>query len=120
MPACGTGVLNLIQQGGKEAVDALLHHPLVKAVSFVGSTPIAKYIYATAAAEGKRVQALGGAKNHLVVMADADMPKTVEAIIGSSVRRSRRAVPGGKCAGGGGQMRRVRCSIFWSSARRGL
>jgi malonate-semialdehyde dehydrogenase (acetylating)/methylmalonate-semialdehyde dehydrogenase len=77
------GVLNLIQ-GGKEAVDALLHHPLVKAVSFVGSTPIAKYIYATAAAEGKRVQALGGAKNHLVVMADADMPKTVEAIIGSA------------------------------------
>src|SRR5580700_6251882 len=77
------GVLNLIH-GGKEVVDALLHHPLVKAVSFVGSTPIAKYIYATAAAEGKRVQALGGAKNHLVVMADADMPKTVEAIIGSA------------------------------------
>jgi len=77
------GVLNLIQ-GGKDAVDALLHHPLVKAVSFVGSTPIAKYIYTTAAAEGKRVQALGGAKNHLVVMADADMPKTVEAIIGSA------------------------------------
>jgi malonate-semialdehyde dehydrogenase (acetylating)/methylmalonate-semialdehyde dehydrogenase len=65
-------------------VDALLHHPLVKAVSFVGSTPIAKYIYTTAAAEGKRVQALGGAKNHLVVMADADMPKTVEAIISSA------------------------------------
>jgi malonate-semialdehyde dehydrogenase (acetylating)/methylmalonate-semialdehyde dehydrogenase len=77
------GVMNLIH-GGKEAVDALLHHPLVKAVSFVGSTPIAKYIYTTAAAEGKRVQALGGAKNHLVVMADADMPKTVEAIIGSA------------------------------------
>src|SRR5579872_6048245 len=77
------GVLNLVH-GGKEAVDALLHHPLVKAVSFVGSTPVAKYIYATAAAEGKRVQALGGAKNHLVVMADADMPKTVEAIIGSA------------------------------------
>jgi malonate-semialdehyde dehydrogenase (acetylating) / methylmalonate-semialdehyde dehydrogenase len=77
------GVLNLIH-GGKEAVDALLHHPLVKAVSFVGSTPIAKYIYTTAAAEGKRVQALGGAKNHLVVMPDADMPKTVEAIIGSA------------------------------------
>src|SRR5579872_4727318 len=77
------GVLSLVH-GGKEAVNALLHHPLVKAVSFVGSTPIAKYIYATAAAEGKRVQALGGAKNHLVVMADADMPKTVEAIIGSA------------------------------------
>jgi malonate-semialdehyde dehydrogenase (acetylating)/methylmalonate-semialdehyde dehydrogenase len=77
------GVLNLVH-GGKEAVDALLHHPLVKAVSFVGSTPIAKYIYTTAAVEGKRVQALGGAKNHLVVMADADMPKTVEAIVGSA------------------------------------
>ena len=77
------GVLNLIH-GGKETVDALLYHPLVKAVSFVGSTPVAKYIYTTAAAQGKRVQALGGAKNHLVVMPDADMPKTVEAIIGSA------------------------------------
>src|SRR5665647_1017804 len=77
------GVLNLIH-GDKDSVDALLHHPLVKAVSFVGSTPVAKYIYATAAAEGKRVQALGGAKNHLIVMPDADMPKTVEAIIGSA------------------------------------
>ena len=52
--------------------------------AFVGSTPVAKYIYASAAAEGKRVQALGGAKNHLVVMPDADLPKTVEAIIGSA------------------------------------
>jgi len=77
------GVLNLIH-GGKEAVDALLQHPLVKAISFVGSTPVAKYIYTTAAAQGKRVQALGGAKNHLIVMADADMAKTVEAIIGSA------------------------------------
>jgi malonate-semialdehyde dehydrogenase (acetylating) / methylmalonate-semialdehyde dehydrogenase len=77
------GVLNLIH-GGKETVDALLHHPLVRAVSFVGSTPVAKYIYTTAAAQGKRVQSLGGAKNHLVVMPDADMPKTVEAIIGSA------------------------------------
>jgi malonate-semialdehyde dehydrogenase (acetylating)/methylmalonate-semialdehyde dehydrogenase len=77
------GVFNLIH-GDKVAVDALLHHPLVRAVSFVGSTPVAKYIYQTAAAEGKRVQALGGAKNHLVVMPDADLPKTVEAIIGSA------------------------------------
>src|SRR5947208_5450036 len=77
------GVLNLVH-GGKEAVDALLRHPLVKAVSFVGSTPVAKHVYTTAATNGKRVQALGGAKNHLVVMADADMPKTVEAIIGSA------------------------------------
>ncbi|HXB69112.1 MAG TPA: CoA-acylating methylmalonate-semialdehyde dehydrogenase [Candidatus Acidoferrales bacterium] len=77
------GVLNLLH-GGRESVDALLRHPLVKAVSFVGSTPVAKYIYTTAAAQGKRVQALGGAKNHLIVMADADMEKTVEAIIGSA------------------------------------
>ncbi len=77
------GVLNLIH-GGRETVDALLHHPLVRAVSFVGSTPVARHIYSTSAGEGKRVQALGGAKNHLVVMPDADMPKTVEAIIGSA------------------------------------
>lgn len=77
------GVMNLIH-GDRIAVDALLHHPLVKAVSFVGSTPVAKYIYASAATEGKRVQALGGAKNHLVVMPDANIPKSVEAIIGSA------------------------------------
>src|SRR5271170_5449842 len=77
------GVFNLIH-GDKTSVDALLHHPLVRAVSFVGSTPVAKYIYQAAAAEGKRVQALGGAKNHLVVMPDADLPKSVEAIIGSA------------------------------------
>jgi malonate-semialdehyde dehydrogenase (acetylating)/methylmalonate-semialdehyde dehydrogenase len=77
------GVFQILH-GGKEVVDALMHHPLVKAVSFVGSTPIAKYIYTTSAAQGKRVQALGGAKNHLVVMPDADMPKTVEAVISSA------------------------------------
>jgi malonate-semialdehyde dehydrogenase (acetylating)/methylmalonate-semialdehyde dehydrogenase len=77
------GVFQIVH-GDKAAVDALLHHPAVKAVSFVGSTPIAKYIYTTSAAQGKRVQALGGAKNHLVVMPDADMPKTVDAIISSA------------------------------------
>ncbi len=77
------GVFQTIH-GGKEVVAALMHHPLVKAVSFVGSTPVAKHIYTTSAAQGKRVQALGGAKNHLVVMPDADMPKTVEAIISSA------------------------------------
>ena len=61
------GVLNLVH-GGKEAVDALLQHPLVRAVSFVGSTPVAKYIYTTSAAHGKRVQALGGAKTHAVIL----------------------------------------------------
>ena len=77
------GVYNLIH-GDKVAVDALLHHPLVRAVSFVGSTPVAKHIYETSAAEGKRVQALGGAKNHLVVMPDADLKQSVQAIMGSA------------------------------------
>jgi malonate-semialdehyde dehydrogenase (acetylating)/methylmalonate-semialdehyde dehydrogenase len=77
------GVYNVIH-GDKVAVDALLKHPLVRAISFVGSTPVAKYIYSTAAAEGKRVQALGGAKNHLIVMPDAQLDKTVDAIISSA------------------------------------
>jgi malonate-semialdehyde dehydrogenase (acetylating)/methylmalonate-semialdehyde dehydrogenase len=76
------GVFNVVH-GDKEAVDALLRHPLVKAVSFVGSTPIARYIYETGAANGKRVQALGGAKNHAVVMPDADVDFATEAIIGA-------------------------------------
>src|ERR1039458_5317342 len=63
------GVLNLIHRG-KETLAARLPHPVVRAVSFVGSTLVAKYIYSTSASEGKRVQALGGAKNHLVVMPD--------------------------------------------------
>ena len=73
------GVFNLIH-GGRECVDALLAHPLVSAVSFVGSSPVAKAIYETATKHGKRVQANGGAKNYLVIMPDADMPKTVEAL----------------------------------------
>jgi malonate-semialdehyde dehydrogenase (acetylating)/methylmalonate-semialdehyde dehydrogenase len=77
------GVITLLH-GCREAVDALLKHPLVRAVSFVGSTPIAKYIYATSAAEGKRVQALGGAKNHMVVMPDANIEKSAEAIMSSA------------------------------------
>lgn len=76
-------LMNVVH-GDKVAVDALLEHPLVRAVSFVGSTPIAKYVYATAAAAGKRVQALGGAKNHLVVMPDANIEKSVEAIMSSA------------------------------------
>ncbi|WP_137896760.1 CoA-acylating methylmalonate-semialdehyde dehydrogenase [Ramlibacter sp. 2FC] len=76
------GVFNVVQ-GDKEAVDALLAHPDVKAVSFVGSTPIANHIYETGARHGKRVQALGGAKNHLVVMPDADIDQAVDALIGA-------------------------------------
>ncbi|MCU0932326.1 MAG: aldehyde dehydrogenase family protein, partial [Serpentinimonas sp.] len=77
------GVFNVVQ-GDKVAVDALLDHPDVKAVSFVGSTPIANYIYETGARHGKRVQALGGAKNHMVVMPDADISQVVDALIGSA------------------------------------
>ena len=77
------GVFNVVQ-GDKEAVDALLVHPDVQAISFVGSTPIANYIYETGAHHGKRVQALGGAKNHMVVMPDADLDQTVDALIGSA------------------------------------
>jgi malonate-semialdehyde dehydrogenase (acetylating) / methylmalonate-semialdehyde dehydrogenase len=77
------GVFNLIH-GDRIAVDALLEHPLVRAISFVGSTPVAKHVYETAARHGKRVQALGGAKNHLIVMPDANLEKSVEAIMGSA------------------------------------
>ena len=77
------GVFNVIQ-GDKVTVDALLDHTDVQAISFVGSTPIAEYIYARGCAKGKRVQALGGAKNHMVVMPDADMDMTVDALIGAA------------------------------------
>jgi malonate-semialdehyde dehydrogenase (acetylating)/methylmalonate-semialdehyde dehydrogenase len=77
------GVFNVVQ-GGKDAVDALLDHPGVQAVSFVGSTPIARYIYGRGAQLGKRIQALGGAKNHLVVMPDADIGQAVDGLIGAA------------------------------------
>ena len=77
------GVFNVIN-GDKEAVEALLSHSQVDAVSFVGSTPIAEHIYRTAANAGKRVQALGGAKNHMIVMPDADLDQATEALIGSA------------------------------------
>jgi malonate-semialdehyde dehydrogenase (acetylating)/methylmalonate-semialdehyde dehydrogenase len=77
------GVFNVVQ-GDKVAVDALLEHPEVKALSFVGSTPIAQYIYQRGAQLGKRVQALGGAKNHMVVMPDAALGQVVDALIGAA------------------------------------
>ena len=77
------GVFSVVQ-GDKVVVDALLTHPDVKALSFVGSTPIAQYIYETGAHHGKRVQALGGAKNHMVVMPDADLGQAVDALIGAA------------------------------------
>ena len=77
------GVYNIVN-GDKEAVDTLLHDERVQAVSFVGSTPIAAYIYATGTANGKRVQALGGAKNHAIVMPDADIDNAVSALMGAA------------------------------------
>ncbi|MFA5952339.1 MAG: CoA-acylating methylmalonate-semialdehyde dehydrogenase [Hyphomicrobium sp.] len=76
------GVFNIVH-GDKLAVDTILDHPDVKAVSFVGSTPIAEYVYARGTAAGKRVQALGGAKNHMIIMPDADMDKAVDALMGA-------------------------------------
>ncbi len=77
------GVFNVVN-GDKEAVDTLLKHPDVKAASFVGSTPIAKYIYETGTAHGKRVQALGGAKNHAIIMPDADLDMAVNGLMGAA------------------------------------
>jgi malonate-semialdehyde dehydrogenase (acetylating)/methylmalonate-semialdehyde dehydrogenase len=76
------GVLNVVN-GDKEAVDAILDDPDIKAIGFVGSTPIAEYIYSRAAATGKRAQCFGGAKNHMIVMPDADMDQAVDALIGA-------------------------------------
>ena len=84
------GVLNLVH-GGKDVVNAILEHPGISAVSFVGSTPVAKHVYTQAAAHGKRVQSLGGAKNHVIVMPDADMDRTTavvtESIFGCAGQR---------------------------------
>jgi malonate-semialdehyde dehydrogenase (acetylating)/methylmalonate-semialdehyde dehydrogenase len=82
---CGlpAGVFNVVN-GDKDAVNAILEHPGIDAVSFVGSTPIAQHVYTRAAATGKRVQALGGAKNHLVVMPDADLDQAVDALMGAA------------------------------------
>jgi malonate-semialdehyde dehydrogenase (acetylating) / methylmalonate-semialdehyde dehydrogenase len=77
------GVFNVVH-GDKEAVDLILEHPAIKAVSFVGSTPIAEYVYRQGTAHGKRVQALGGAKNHMVVMPDADFDQAADALVGAA------------------------------------
>jgi malonate-semialdehyde dehydrogenase (acetylating)/methylmalonate-semialdehyde dehydrogenase len=77
------GVLNVVN-GDKEAVDALLEEPRVRAIGFVGSTPVAEYVYAHGAAHGKRVQCFGGAKNHMVIMPDADLDQAVDALIGAA------------------------------------
>ncbi len=76
------GVLNVVH-GGKDAVDAIIAHPDIQAISFVGSTPIARYIYSNGCASGKRVQALGGAKNHMVILPDADIDQAADALMGA-------------------------------------
>ena len=87
------GCFNVVQ-GDKVAVDRLLEHPDVQAISFVGSTPIAKYIYETGTANGKRVQALGGAKNHMLVLPDADLDMAADAAVVGRLRLGRRALHG--------------------------
>ncbi|MGA2377411.1 MAG: aldehyde dehydrogenase family protein, partial [Candidatus Sulfotelmatobacter sp.] len=77
------GVVGLIN-GGKSVVDALLDHPKIRAISFVGSTPVAKYVYSRAAANGKRAQCQGGAKNHVIILPDADMPMATQIISDSA------------------------------------
>ena len=87
------GVFNVVH-GDKSAVDAILQHKVIQAVSFVGSTPIAEYVYRTGTAAGKRVQALGGAKNHMIVMPDADLDQAADALVGAALRLGRRALHG--------------------------
>lgn len=77
------GVLNMVQ-GGKDMVNAMLEHPLLRGISFVGSSPVAEHVYRTAAANGKRVQALGGAKNFIFIMPDAEMDKAIDAVTESA------------------------------------
>ena len=105
------GVFNVVQ-GDKVAVDRILEHPDIAAVSFVGSTPIARYIYETGTAHGKRVQALGGAKNHMVVLPDADIDMAADAAVSAGLRLGRRALHGHL---GGGRRRRRR-PTRWSTA----
>ena len=95
-PSCSILIAELLKQAGlpdgvftvvhgdKEAVDGILEHPGIKAVSFVGSTPIAEYVYAKGTSHGKRVQALGGAKNHMIVMPDADLDQAADALVGAA------------------------------------
>ena len=101
------GVLNVVH-GDKEAVDAILDHPDIKAVSFVGSTPIAEYVYQRGTKAGKRVQALGGAKNHMVVLPDADLDQAADALMGAALRLGRRALHGDFGGGAGGRKDRRR------------
>ena len=94
------GVLNVVH-GGQEAVEAICDHPDIAGVSFVGSSHVAKIVYTRATATGKRVQSLGGAKNHMIVLPDADMDVTAEACVGSVFGSTRPALPGRQHLRGG-------------------
>ena len=110
------GVINMVV-GGKDAVDALLDHPQVRAISFVGSTPVARYIYTRGSANGKRVQCQGGAKNHAVIMPDADMDSATKVVSRQRVWLRRPALPGGLGCGNGG---RRACEVSGFSGRVGV
>ena len=110
------GVFNVLH-GDREAVEALLRHPGIASISFVGSTPVAKFIYETATAHGKRVQALGGAKNHAVVMPDADVEIAADAIASARLRLGRPALHG-DLRGRRGRRRRRRARRGARGARR--
>jgi malonate-semialdehyde dehydrogenase (acetylating)/methylmalonate-semialdehyde dehydrogenase len=111
------GVLNLVH-GAATAVDALLTHPDVRAISFVGSAPVARHVYETGARHGKRVQALGGAKNHIVVMPDAELAATVPAILSSAFGNAgERCLAGSVAIGVGAASHRVMEALAESAAR---
>src|SRR6202008_2507564 len=95
------GVFN-VAMGDRVAVDALLEHPDVGAISFVGSTPIARYVYEQATAAGKRCQALGGAKNHMIVLPDADVDAAADAAVSAGYGSGGGGGMGGSVGGGGG------------------
>ena len=113
------GVFNIVH-GDKECVDALLAHPLVRAVSFVGSTAVARHVYETGTQNGKRVQAAGGAKNHLIIMPDADLDQAVGALQALGVRLRRRALHGRQHRGAGRQGRRSPWSNGSARPRRSM
>ena len=92
-----------VVQGDKVAVDRLLEHPDIKAISFVGSTPVAKAIYEAGTRNGKRVQALGGAKNHMVVLPDADIDMAADAAVSAAFGSAGRTLHGDLGGGGGGR-----------------
>jgi malonate-semialdehyde dehydrogenase (acetylating) / methylmalonate-semialdehyde dehydrogenase len=105
------GVVSLVN-GGKDSVNAILEHPGIDGVSFVGSTPVARYIYETAAKHGKRVQALGGAKNHVVVMPDAEMESAVDGVLSSAFHAAgQRCLANSVCVAVGDAYERLRAGL---------